>query len=177
MDYTTYRSDTGEIVQSGWGQPYADEGCGWVAGQYDGATHYIDTHGAACELPPRPGPWATFDRETGRWEDHRSNADHAAEIMAARAGASLTKLEFLAAAMMTGFLSPDEAAAAANGAIPAPFMPAVAQMPGYDQAMLRIVWPSCTRIERLEPFIIAIAQASGISDETLDALFGVTVDG
>lgn len=176
LDYTLYRTNTGEIVQSGYGLPPERPGMDWIAGQFSDLTHYIDAAKAPQELPPRPSRWHTFDRDSVTWQDRRSNADMAAKLTKARASTSRSKPEFLAAAMATGFLDPAEAAAAANGAIPAPFMPAVEQMPAYDRAMLEVIWPSCTRIERMEPFILAIAQASGVTDETLDALFGVVVD-
>ena len=175
-DYTLYSVTTGEIVQSGYGLPPDRPGTAWIAGQFSDATHYIDAAGAPQELPPRPSRWHTFDRDSAAWQDRRSNADMAAKLAQARAAASRSKPEFLAAAMMSGFIDPAEAKAAANGDIPAPFLPAVAQMPAYERAMLEIVWPSCTRIERMEPFIVAIAQASGITEDTLDALFGVVVD-
>lgn len=175
-DYTLYRTATGEIVQSGYGLPAVRPGLDWIAGQFSDATHYIDAAGAPQPLPPRPSRWHSFDRDSAAWQDRRSNADMAAKLAQARAATSRSKPEFLAAAMMSGFLDPAEAAAAANGAIPAPFLPAVAQMPAYDRAMLEIIWPSCTRIERMEPFILDIAERSGIAPETLDALFGVVVD-
>jgi hypothetical protein len=43
---------------------------------------YVLIDGEAVPLPPRPGVWAVFDRETRAWVDPRSAADLAAEIEA-----------------------------------------------------------------------------------------------
>lgn len=86
----------------------------------------------------------------------------------------LTKAEFLQACMATGLLDPQEAAVAAKGDIPAPFLPAVASMTPEQQDMLPVIWPAVTRINRMDPLILAVAKGARISEETLDALFGLT---
>lgn len=96
-----------------------------------------------------------------------------AAIQAARASASLTKPEFILACMSVGILTPEEATQAAHGNIPEPFQQVVDNLPPYEQAILNVVWPTATQIDRLDPLILALADGLGIGDHTLDALFGL----
>lgn len=143
-----------------------------VGAGVDPATHYIDANDEPQPYPQRPGEWAVW---TGtEWTDPRTETDHKSEMKARRAATYLTKAEFLQACMVTGLLTPSEAAVAAKGDIPAPFLPAVASMTPEEQDMLPVIWPAVTRINRMDPLILAVAAAAGISEETLDALFGLT---
>lgn len=135
------------------------------------ATHYINADGDPIAYPSRPGEWAVW---TGtEWTDPRTETDHKSEWKARRAATYLTKAEFLQACMATGLLTPSEAAVAAKGDIPAPFVSAVASMTPEQQDMLPVVWPAVTRINRMDPLILAVAKGARISEETLDALFGL----
>jgi hypothetical protein len=134
------------------------------------SVHYW-TGAAFEELPPRPGPWAAWDGAA--WFDYRTAEDMAAELRRRREGASLTTAEFLQAAMAVNLLSPDEAAAASWGEVPAAFLPAVEQLSAEQRDRIRIIWPRVTIIERLDPLIVGVAATIGVSDETLDALFGL----
>ena len=136
----------------------------------DPAAVYWD--GAAWQpYPQRPGEWAVW---TGtEWADPRTEADREGERQAHRAATYLTKSEFLQACMATGLLTPSEAAVAAKGDIPAPFLPAVASMTPEQKDMLPVIWPAVTRINRMDPLILAVAKGASISEETLDALFGL----
>lgn len=84
MDHTVYRIETGEIVQSGWGEPHAPEGMAWLPGQFSALTHWV-RDGVAIERPARPGPWATWDGQ--QWTDPRTSADLQAELAQARLAA------------------------------------------------------------------------------------------
>lgn len=138
----------------------------------DPATHYIDANDEPQPYPPRPGEWALW---TGtEWTDPRTETDRKGERQAHRAATYLTKAEFLQACMATGLLTPSEAAVAAKGDIPEPFLPAVASMTPEQQDMLPVIWPAVTRINRMDPLILAVAKGARISEETLDALFGLT---
>ena len=135
------------------------------------ATHYIDANDEPQPYPPRPGEWSVW---TGtEWADPRTETDHKSERKARRAATYLAKAAFLQACMATGLLTPSEAAIAAKGDIPAPFLPAVASMTPELQDMLPVVWPAVTRINRMDPLILAVAKGARISEETLDALFGL----
>ena len=142
-----------------------------VGAEVDPATHYIDADDQPQAYPPRPGEWAVW---TGtEWTDQRTEADREGERQAHRAATYLTKSEFLQACMATGLLTPSEAAVAAKGDIPAPFLPAVASMTPEEQDMLPVIWPAVTQINRMDPLILAVAKGARISEETLDALFGL----
>ena len=143
-----------------------------VGGDVTPATHYINADGEPVAYPPRPGEWAVWAGT--QWTDQRTEADREGERQAHRAATYLTKSEFLQACMATGLLTPSEAAVAAKGDIPAPFLPAVASMTPEEQDMLPVIWPAVTRINRMDPLILAVAKGARISEETLDALFGLT---
>ena len=143
-----------------------------VADDVGPQSHYI-ADGAAVPYPEKPGPWASFDYATGVWFDPRTAADMDAELQRRRKGASLTTAEFLQAAMAVNLLTPDEAAAASWGEVPAAFLPAVDQLSAEQRDRIRIIWPRVTIIERLDPLIVSVATTLGVSDATLDALFGL----
>lgn len=136
-------------------------------------THRM-VQGEMVALPPRPEPTMRYDVEAGAWFDPRTPDDLAGELEARRAASSLTKNEFLQACMSVGLLTPKEAAAAARGNIPESFASAVAGMGAEMQDRVSIAWPASTRVERMNPLILAVAAARGITDDTLDALFGLT---
>ena len=135
------------------------------------ATHFIDANDEPQPYPPRPGEWAVWNGT--EWTDPRTETDHKSERKALRAATYLSKAEFLQACMANRLLDPQEAAVAARGDIPAPFLPAVASMTPEQQDMLPVIWPAVTRINRMDPLILAVAKGARISEETLDALFGL----
>ena len=130
--------------------------------------------GDLVPLPPKPAPFMTFDAEAGAWVDPRTDADRASEHDARRSAASMTKGEFLQACIANMMLNPKEASIAARGDIPEPFQAAVALMTPEQQYDLRVIWPVTTRVCRMDPLLLAVAEARGITDDTLDALFGLT---
>ena len=136
----------------------------------EAGTHYWNGDGFV-PLPPRPSEHAVWDGQA--WTDTRTPEDLDAEMQARRLAASLTKSEFLQASMAAGILTPQEANTAARGDIPAPFLAAVASMTPEQQDMVSVIWPSATRINRMDPLILGVAAGAGLSDETLDALFGL----
>lgn len=175
MDYTLFDATTGLIIQTGWGEPPEREGTGWIAGRADDATQFVGMDGALRVLPPRPGPWAAFDRASGEWTDPRTPEDLAAALAQARAGASLSKIDFIMGCMSLGLLTPPEAIAAARGEIPQSFAPVVESLSPMQRDYACVHWGAARLIERMDPFIGAVAQAASVSDETLDLLFGVEV--
>ena len=141
-----------------------------IEGAYDPRTCYI-ADGEAMLFPPRPGDWAIWDG--GAWIDPRTPADLEAELQAKRGAAWLTKPDFLLACMGVGLLTPAEAAQAAQGIVPEPFQTAVDALDPMTQAYLAVIWPTATRIERMDPFIQTIAAVRGLSDELVDQIFGI----
>lgn len=147
------------------------DGEGWVPGHYDPGAYYINAEGEPQPLPPKPGPWAQWGG--AEWIDPRTPADLEAELQARRSVAWLTKSDFLLACMGVGLLTPAEAAQAAQGIVPEPFQTAVDALDPMMQAYLAVIWPTATRIERMDPFIQTIAAVRGLSDELVDQLFGI----
>ena len=144
------------------------------AGEVDpAATYFLD--GQPVAMPPRPGSWAVFDYGAGEWTDPRTPEDFAAALAQARAGASLSKIDFIMGCMAFGLLTPPEAIAAARGEIPQSFAPVVESLSPMQRDYACVHWGAARLIERMDPFIAAFAQAASVSDETLDLLFGVEV--
>lgn len=141
-----------------------------IEGEYDPATIYI-VDGTPTPLPPKPGPWAQWGG--AEWIDPRTPADLEAELQARRSVAWLTKSDFLLACMGVGLLTPAEAAQAAQGIVPEPFQAAVDALDPMMQAYMAVIWPTATRIERMDAFIQTIAAVRGLSDELVDQLFGI----
>lgn len=171
---------TGEIVQTGTAPSFAamamiaiPDATVEVAPEWvDDEKHYWDAATKAfVAFPPRPGPWAVWDGQ--RWFDPRTAADHVADLDARRAAASITKSAFLQACIAVGLLNPAEAADAARGYIPAPFGPAIAGLPAEQRDMIEVIWPAVTRVDRMDPLILAVAASAGLSGELLDEIFGV----
>lgn len=147
------------------------DGEGWVPGHYDPGAYYINAEGEPQPLPPKPGPWAQWDG--AEWIDPRTPADLEAELQAKRGAAWLTRPDFLLACMGAGILTPAEAAAAAQGIVPEPFQSAVDALDPMTQAYLAVIWPTATRIERMDSFIQTIAAVRGFPDALVDQLFGI----
>lgn len=124
-----------------------------------------------ADAPPRPSPHHVW--QGGEWVDPRTPQELDDEMQMLRAVTSLTKAQFIEGCMSVGILTPEEAIMAANS-IPPSFEPIIAALPPYEQTIARIQWPTVTIIDRMNPLILAIAAGAGISEETLDALFGLT---
>ena len=140
---------------------------------FNEATQVYMTWEGPQPYPEKPGDWAVWDG--AQWADPRSPADLEAELQAKRDAAWLTKPDFLLACMASGILTPAEAAAAAQGIVPEPFQSAVDALDPTTQAYLAVIWPTATRIERMDTFIEAIAAMRGLSDALVDQLFGIEV--
>ena len=130
--------------------------------------------GDLVPLPPKPAPFMTFDAEAGAWVDPRTDADRASEHQNRRATTFITKNAFLQACIENGLLTPKDAAVAARGDIPEPFHTAVAALSPEQRDMVPIIWPAATQVGRCDPLILAVAAARHVTDETLDALFGLS---
>lgn len=63
---------------------------------------------------------------------------------------------------------------AARGEIPQSFAPVVVSLSPMQRDYACVHWGAARLIERMDPFIGAVAQAAGLSDATLDELFGVS---
>lgn len=130
--------------------------------------------GDLVPLPPKPAPFMTYDADAGEWADQRTDAERASVAQGRRSATYVTKNAFLQSCMEVGLLTPREAAIAARGYIPEPFRAAIASLPPEQRDMVPVVWPATTQVGRCDPLILAIAAARGLTDDTLDALFGLT---
>lgn len=130
--------------------------------------------------PPQPHPSAEFDYDTEIWVDPRSTDEKTAEAAAAKAAArqraALDKSELLMRMALPeiAILSGEDAIDAAQGRIPASFEAALASLPVEAQMMARIKWAGDQVISRMNPLLLLAAYARGISDEQMDAVFGIT---
>jgi hypothetical protein len=122
-------------------------------------------------LPPQPGPWAVWDGQA--WTDPRTPADFAAALQSARNAAQRDKSGLLMDLRAMGILTAAEAVQAARGDIPDSFEAALSTMPQEAQDMARIKWAGDQVISRTNPLILLAAFAKGITDQQLDAAFGV----
>lgn len=96
----------------------------------------------------------------------------AARLADWRATRALTRLDFCLALRGAGILNDADALSAAAGEVPAAFAAVVAAMPAAQQLEARMRWSAAATIDRLNPFIAAVAAGSGLTDAQLDALFG-----
>lgn len=176
--HTIYRLDTGEIIQSGWGEPVVPEGTGCAVGQFDGATHFIDETGAPQPLPPRPGDWAAWTR--GGWIDPRTTADLAAEKWARRAAAApLSRTEFFLATVRARIITQADARLLIAAQIPESLAPLLANLPEswlFD-AEMRV--RGAAEFSRMDPLVVIFAsevplpEGAPSIDDILDMAFGI----
>lgn len=170
---------TGEIVQTGTAPSFAAMAMIAIPGAtvevapewVDDNKHYWDAATKAfVAFPPKPGPWAAWDGQC--WFDPRTAAD----LDARRAAASITKSAFLQACLAVGLLNPAEAADAARGYNPGPLRSGhrrPAGLPAEQRDMIEVIWPAVTRVDRMDPLILAVAASAGLGDALLDEIFGL----
>ena len=95
-----------------------------------------------------------------------------AKLAAHRAEMRLSPRQLFIGMAQAGFISPDEAlAAACSGAIPAAVEQALGGLREAEQLAARITWARMTTIERLDPLVDLLAAATGRSPLEVDAFF------
>lgn len=134
---------------------------------------WFDEDLVAHAIPPNDDKRLTFNYATRQWEDMRTAADKEAALMYARGAATLSKADFLIAAVRVGILSKADASLAAAGQLPTAFASVVETWPEETQFEVGIKWAALTRVDRMHAFINALAAALGITDEQLDTVFGI----
>ncbi|AZB55022.1 hypothetical protein EBL89_06740 [Cereibacter sphaeroides] len=109
--FAVFEHDTGRILRTGsCPDEYLDmqaaegEAVFVTDGMLDDERHYIRNWRPAL-YPPKPGPWAVFDFETGLWFDPRTSGDLAAELAAARSRA-VERVNEGAGALRRQFVTP-----------------------------------------------------------------------
>lgn len=140
-----------------------------IEGHYP-ADEFILVDGVVTALPPKPGPGWVLNPEAVEWIDMR---DPEAEHEAKRAMASMTRSDFLLAAIRAGIIQPSDAGPAARGEIPPSLAPVFASMPPDVQIEAVVRWGAATMIDRTNPVLAALAAAMTVTDAQLDALFGI----
>lgn len=128
------------------------------------------SEGAIKRRPLRPHPWMIFDPAAEAWVDNR---DPDEELATARSAASMSRPDFLLAAITAGIIQPSDAGPAARGEIPPSLTAVFAALPEDVQLEAVVRWGAATIIERTNPVLAALAAAMGVTDEQLDALFGI----
>lgn len=96
-------------------------------------------------------------------------------LAAARATASMTRSDFLLVAIRAGIIAPSDAGPAARGEIPPSLGPIFEDLPSDVQIEAVVRWGAATMIERMNPVLAVLAEAMAITDEQLDALFGINL--
>lgn len=124
-------------------------------------------------LPPRPGRWAVWDGSD--WTDPRTPADMQAKLYDARNATVLDKSDLLTRMFLAGIFDAENVLIASQGEIPPTLEPALQSMPAEAQVIARIKWRSDTVISRVNPVIVLAAAAIGVTDEQMDAIFGVQI--
>lgn len=144
----------------------------------DDETHFWD--GAVFRpYPPKPGPWAVWGG--GAWLDPRdpdTEAQKAAEaLQAARQAASLTKLQFMIAAVTAGLISQESGLRLLDGQLPPELAGLTDAMGDNEKFLLSAKLKGAAQIDRLDPFIALAGEYLGMTETQIDALFGVTIAG
>lgn len=117
------------------------------------------------------------------WEEARVRPDIEAYVEPVetvedkRAEARITKEEFLFGCIAAGILTKDDALAASKNQWPPTLevhIPTVLSMTGLpSEEYLVIIWNLRTTIGRTNPILLSLQAAMGVTDETLDAIFGI----
>ena len=98
--------------------------------------------------------------------------DGAAKLAARRAAMRLSPSQLFIGLARTGFISAEEAVAAAcSGAMPVAIAAMLAGLPEDDQTAARITWARMTSVERADPLVDLLAAASGQMPAEIDAFF------
>lgn len=167
---------TGKILRSGFSaNPEEDQQLepGEVVLLTDMAdpAHFHVSADGIVPIPPRPEGWVEWNGEA--WLDPRSRAEVAAALFAMRERTSLDKSELLTRMLISGLLPVSDIEAAGEGRIPPSLEPALAMLPPEAQVVARIKWRNDPVISRTNPVIVLAGAALNMSEEQLDALFGV----
>ena len=122
--------------------------------------------------PPRPSEHHIWDGVA--WIDPRTPADLAAELSRRRSSAAMDKGALVQVLDELRILSPDEVDTVTRGDIPARIEALMGALSADARRAAITKWRLDTVISRTHPVIVAAAYALGISDETLDEIFGVS---
>lgn len=84
----------------------------------------------------------------------------------------ITRRQFLIAAGLAGYISQQEALAAAqDGSIPVSILTYFGTLPSEQQFAAKVTWATMTQVGRNEPLLAACAAALNITGQQIDNLF------
>lgn len=92
-----------------------------------------------------------------------------------RAGASLTRLEFCNALAAAGILTDVDAIQGAKGDWPSAMLTFLDYLTPEQARDAQIEWATADSIRRMHPFVLSLGSWLGLTDEQVDALFGIGV--
>jgi len=99
-----------------------------------------------------------------------------AELLAqTRASAYMTRIDFCIAMARAGVLTHADAVASARGAWPEAMATFLDYLDAEQRLDAQIEWAACDTVQRMHPFMLSLASWLGMSDEDVDAIFGVTL--
>ena len=127
-------------------------------------------------LPERPGSWAVWDGTA--WIDPRTEAEIAADVAAIQAqdrDVTVSRIEFGLAAVAAGIITEAECEAwVIDQTLPLNIAAAIEAIPDpAERFASRLRARSAQEIDRLSPLVEMLASVLGLTQEQVDALFGV----
>ena len=92
-----------------------------------------------------------------------------------RASTSIDRAAFCNGLADAGVIKDDEAIAAARGDWPASFAGFLDYLTDKQRRDAQITWASCVTVERMHEFVLLLAWWKDMTDEQVDALFGIKI--
>ena len=92
-----------------------------------------------------------------------------------RAGASIDRAAFCNGLADAGVITDAEAIDAARGEWPASFAGFLDYLTDKQRRDAQITWASCVTIQRNHEFVVSLAWWTAMTDEQVDALFGIKI--
>lgn len=91
-----------------------------------------------------------------------------------RAGATMTRAQFLTACVSAQIITSAVAEAAASGSWPAAFDTFMSGLSVDQRIEAKATWADGTQVRRNNPILALIAADQGVTDVQLDAMFGIS---
>lgn len=91
-----------------------------------------------------------------------------------RAQSTITRAEFLKACVAAGIITAEVAKEAATGTWPAAFNTFISGLSDDDQITAITTWTDAREVRRTAPILALVAANRGVSDATLDTMFGIS---
>lgn len=142
-----------------------------IDGLLDDSTVYWDGSAFVPYPVPSPGPWFAWDGVA--WVDMRPEGSEEDALRNRRANTSLPKLEFVMRIVGAQIISQASGLKMLDGQMPDEMEGMLEGMPPSDQFEVAAKLKGAVTIERLDPFIIAAGQFLGLTDQQVDAVFGI----